>query len=102
MMQLVTKMLNEDRNHEIHNLIEVSASMGPPNHRGFIRGRDGPPIHRCDPRWKDDREDARKIWGFEQNAGGNPIDKGISLMYNPGASVRRRFKIAQFIKERTK
>jgi len=53
----------------------------------------------------DDREDARKIWGFEQIVGGNPIDKGISLMYNADASVRRRFKRppnAQFIKERTK
>ena len=81
------------------------ASMGPPNHRGFIRGRDGPPIHCCDISWNNDREDARKIWGFEQNAGGNPIDKGISLMYNADESVRRRFKktpIAQFIKERTK
>lgn len=42
--------------------------------------------------WSNDREDARKIWGFESNAGGNPIDKGISLMYNADASVRRRFK----------
>ena len=64
-----------------------------------------PPIHRCDIRRNNDREDARKIWGFQANAGGNPIDKGISLMYNADASVRRRFKrtpIAQFIKERTK
>jgi hypothetical protein len=51
-----------------------------------------PPSIVCDLRWNDDREDARKIWGFEQNAGGNPIDKGISLMYNADASVRRRFK----------
>jgi len=42
------------------------ASMGPPNHRGFIRGRDGPPIDSSDLGWNEDREDARKIWGFEQ------------------------------------
>lgn len=42
---------------------------------------------------------------FKQMRAEIPIDKGISLMYNADASVRRRFKrtpIAQFIKERTK
>jgi DNA-binding protein HU-beta len=39
-----------------------------------------------------DREDARKVWGFQRSGSGNPIDKGNSLMYKAGASVRRRFK----------
>ena len=53
------------------------ASMGPPNHRGFIRGRDGPPRHCCNLELNDDREDARKVWGFEQMRTEIPLTRGF-------------------------
>ena len=54
--------------HEINNLIEAQASMGPPNHRGFSGSRDGPPCASLRHRFGIDREDARKVWGFERVA----------------------------------
>ena len=90
---LVTKVLGSKRNYEIHNLIEASGFDGaPPTIAASSEVAMVPPTNCRSPGLNDNREDARKIWGFEANVGGNPIDKGISLMYNADASVRRRFK----------
>ena len=66
LMQLVTKLLNEDRPDKIHNLIEAHGfRWGPPTIAASSEVAMVPPCANA-PSWRDDREDALKVWGFEQ------------------------------------
>ena len=76
---LVTKLLNQRDNHDPPISSKLVGFDGAPNHRGFVGGRDGPPhlVSRIFHLRSDDREDARKIWRFEQMLSENPLTRGF-------------------------
>ena len=77
-MPLATKLLSQDRNHEIHNLIKASGFDGPPPTIAASSEVAMVPLASLSPpQGSADREDARKIWGFEQVWAGIPLTSGF-------------------------